>query len=85
MDYEEPLEELSSIDIICRNIKHPEQIRDLLNRPCVSICQQIIDVCKYYEYLIEKQPTPEQEKEFVESLVMKFIHDRKEEQNNDQD
>lgn len=85
MDYEEPFEELTSIDIICRNIKRPEYVRELLKRPCVSIAQQIIDVCKYYEYLIEKQPTPEQEKEFVESLVMKFIHDRKEEQNNDQD
>ena len=84
MDYEEPLEELSSIDIICRNIKHPEQIRELLARPCVSICQQIIDVCKYYEYLMDNNPSPEEEKEFVESLVTKFIHDRQKEQNNDQ-
>ena len=80
---EDPFDELSSIDIICKNTKHPEQVLELLNRPCVTIAQQIIDICKYYEYLMENQPTPEQEKEFVDSLVNKFIHDQKE-QNNDQ-
>ena len=66
---EDPFDESSSIDIICRNTKHPEQIRELLNRPCVSIAQQIMDICKFYEYLMENQPTPEQEKEFVDLLI----------------
>lgn len=76
----------SSIAWICKDLKHGVEIEKLLNRPQVPIKQQIKDVCKYYEHLMENQLTPAQEKieadRFVESLVSK-LNDLKE-QNNDQ-
>ena len=74
----------SSIAWMCKDLKHGIEIEKLLNRPQVPIKKQIRDICKFYEYLMENQPTPEQEKEFIESLVNKLIHDQKE-QNDDQD
>lgn len=58
-----------SIAWICKDLKHGIKIEKLLNRPQVPIKQQIRDICKFYEYLMENQPTPEQEKEFVDSLI----------------
>lgn len=59
----------TSIDWICKDLKHGVKIEKLLNRPQVPIKQQIRDICKFYEYLMENQLTPEQEKEFVDSLI----------------
>ena len=76
----------SSIAWICKDLKHGLEIEKLLNRPQVPIKQQIRDVCKYYERLMENRLTPAQEKieadKFVEAFVNK-LNDQKE-QNNDQ-
>ena len=69
-----------SIAWICRDLKHGIKIKKLLDRPQISIKEQIKDICKFYEYLESEHPSPEDQDVFINKLI-----NDQEEQNNDQD
>ena len=59
----------NSIAWICKDLKHGDKIKKLLDRPQVPIKKQIKDICKFYEYLESEHPSSEDEDIFINKLI----------------